>query len=247
MLNQRPYGYEHSYAWLLAAFWLLGVLSAVWGLVLERRAASVKVLSSEQIFVTAAIGIVAPFGTVLVGEIDVVLFLAVIGWLVMVTIAWLRGTRVGAEGWYHRTIILTLLIAVEMSAEISKIWLYGGGYGGMPTPLDHIGFHHLLDGGIGWSCILLVLLLAWLPATVWTPSSQAPLTWQPLHQSQFWLLAALLTATLPAAIIGGWAAYVALSHQRDYGYLHSFAWLLALFWYLSALSAMRCFTLQRSR
>jgi len=50
---------------------------------------------------------------------------------------------------------------------------------------------------------------------------------------------------LPTATIGGWAAYVALSHQRVYGYDHPFAWLLALFWLLSALSAMRCFILQR--
>jgi hypothetical protein len=66
-----------------------------------------------------------------------------------------------------------------------------------------------------------------------------------LRQSYFWLLAALLAAMLPAATIGGWAAYVALSHHREYA--HPFAWLLALFWLLSALSAVRCFTLRRSR
>src|SRR5205807_675864 len=66
-LNQRPYGYEDTYAWLLVLFWLLGVLSAVWGLLLQRRAASLKALSAKEVFVTAAIGFGGLFGIVLVG------------------------------------------------------------------------------------------------------------------------------------------------------------------------------------
>lgn len=274
LFNQRPYGYEDSYAWLLVVFWLLGVLSAVWGLVLQRRAAALKALTAQEVFVTASIGFAALFGIVIVGGLDVLIFLIlffvfsrlfgivitggldvlflplVIGWFSAVIVAWLRGARVGAAGWYHRATILVLFVAAEMSSEISKIWLYGGCGGrwncyDIPTPLSSIGFHHLLDLGIGVSCILLVLLPAWISAVVRTPSSKAPFAWQPLRQSHFWLFSALLVATLPAATISGWAAYVALSHQREYA--HPFAWLLALFWLLSALSAMRCFILQRSR
>jgi hypothetical protein len=273
LLTQRSYGYEDSYAWLLVVFWLLGVLSAVWGLMLQRRAASLKALSTQEVFVTASISFAGLFGIVIVGGVDVLIFLAlsfgltrlfgivimggvdvlflpvVIGWLIAVMGAWRRGTRVGAEGWYHRVTILALFLAAEMSAEISKLWLYGGCSGrwdcfDTPTPLTHSGFFHLLDLGIGVSCILLVLLLAWIAALVWSRSSKAAFTWQPLLQSHFWLQVALLAATFPAATIGGWAAYVALSHQREYA--HPFAWLLALFWLLSALSAIRCFTLQGS-
>jgi hypothetical protein len=272
LLNQRPYGYEDSYTWLLVVFWLLGVLSAVWGLVLQRRAMSLKALSAQEVFVTAFIGFAALVGIVIVGGVDVLIFFVlyfgltrlfgivimggvdvlflpvVIGWLIAVSTAWLRGAHVGAEGWYHRATILALFLAAEVSAEISKIWLYGGCGGrwncfDIPTPLSSIGFHHLLDLGIGLSCILLVLLPAGRAALTWTRSSKAPFAWQPLRQSHFWLLSALLAATLPAATIGAWAAYVALSHQREYA--HPFAWLMALFWLLSALSTLRCFTLQR--
>lgn len=271
-LNQRPYGYEDAYAWLLVVFWLLGVLSALWGLVLQRRAASVKGLSAQELFVTAFIGVAALFGIVIVGGVDVLIFLVlffglprpfgivimggldvlflpvVIGWVIAVMVAWLRGTRVGAEGWYHRATILALFLAAEMSTEVSKLWLYGGCGGrwdcyDFPTPLSQIGFHHLLDLGIGVSGILLVLLPAWILTVVRTRSSKAPFAWQPLRQSHFWRLSALLAATLPAAIVGGWAASVALSHQREYA--HPFAWLLALFWLLSTLSAIRCFILQQ--
>jgi hypothetical protein len=240
---------------------------------LQRRAASVKALSVQELFVTASIAVMALVSIVLVGVVDVLIFVlffgfprpfgivivsglddlflpVVIGWLLAVVVAWLRGTRVGVEGWYHQTIILLSIIAAEMSTEVYKIWLYGGCGGrwdcyDFPTPLSQIGFHHLLDLGIGVSCIMLVLLPAWIPVLVWTGSSKAPFAWQPLRQSHFWGSSAVLAALLPAAMIGGWAANVALSHQREYA--HPFAWLLALFWLLSALSAMRCFTLQRSR
>jgi hypothetical protein len=270
-LNQRPYGYEDVYAWLLVLFWLLGVLSAVWGLVLQRRAASVKALSVQELVVTASIAVTALVSIGLVGVVDVLLFVLffgfprpfgivivsgldnlflplVIGWLIAMMITWLRGTRVGVEGWYHRTIILLSIIATEMSTEVYKIWLYGGCGGrwdcyDFPTPLSQIGFHHLLDLGIGVGGVLLVLLLAWIPALFWTGSSKALFAWQPLRQSHFWGSSSVLAALLPAAMIGGWAADIALSHQREYA--HPFAWLLALFWLLSALSAMRCFILQR--
>ena len=37
LANQRFYGYAHPYAWLIALFWLLGTLFAVWGLLLKKK------------------------------------------------------------------------------------------------------------------------------------------------------------------------------------------------------------------
>jgi hypothetical protein len=48
----------------------------------------------------------------------------------------------------------------------------------------------------------------------------------------------------PAAALAGWAAAVALINQRDYGDLHTYAWLLTIFWVLSVLSAIRGLALQ---
>jgi hypothetical protein len=47
LANQRAYGYAHPYAWLIALFWLLGTLCAVWGLLLKRRSVSPRAASSE--------------------------------------------------------------------------------------------------------------------------------------------------------------------------------------------------------
>jgi hypothetical protein len=192
----------------------------MWGLVLERRAASVKALSAQQVYVTAGIAFAAFFGTIIVGALDLLFLPAVIGWLIAMIVVWRRGIRVGVDGWYHRATILTAFVAAGVSAEISKIWLYGGCDGrwdcvDVATSLNYIGFHHLLDFGIGVSCILLVLWLAWIPAIAWAPSSTAPFSWQPVHWSQLWFLAAVLAATLPAATIAGWAAYLAISHQNE--------------------------------
>lgn len=48
LVNQRDYGYAHPYVWLLTMFWLLGVVCAVWGLLLQRRNISPWTTSFEE-------------------------------------------------------------------------------------------------------------------------------------------------------------------------------------------------------
>jgi len=46
-------------------------------------------------------------------------------------------------------------------------------------------------------------------------------------------------SAFPAAALAGWAAVVVELNQRDYGYWHTYAWLLTIFWMLNVLSAIR--------
>lgn len=149
-------------------------------------------------------------------------------WSGLALLFWLRGQRVGADGWFHRAALLTSLVAIAVSVEMTTIWLTEDGLGGPPSPLTHGGFHVSLDGGIGISCILLVLILAWIP----------------VRKGQSWGMLALLVALLPAAFTYALAAVVALVNGRVYGFADPAAWLLPVFWLLSVGSAIRGFLLK---
>jgi hypothetical protein len=156
------------------------------------------------------------------------LLVAVVAW---VLVGWVarRGRRVVADAWFHRSALLTSFAAFTIAAQAAKVWLYSGpGGDGPPSPLDHAGFHQLLNGAIGVSCALLFLVLAWTA----------------LREGQRGSVAALLVSGLPVAVLDGSAAAIALINQRDYGYMHPYAWLLSVFWVLAAFSALRGLALQ---
>jgi hypothetical protein len=160
---------------------------------------------------------------------EILLLVAVVVWAYVSSLAWLRGRRASADDWFHRAAIFASFVAIMVAEESSKIWLYSGGVGISPSPLTHAGFHQVLDGSIEVSCVLLLLLLAWTS----------------LRQGHSWAIAVLLVSGLPAAALASWAAAVAIINQRDYGYLHVYAWLLTVLWVLSVLSAVRGLALQR--
>ena len=157
------------------------------------------------------------------------LFVAVVIWGLVSGIAWLRGQRAGADDCFHRAAIFASFVALMIGEEASKVWLYSGAVGISPSPLTHAGFHQFLDGAIGVSCTLLLLLLAWTT----------------LRQGQGWAVAVWWVSGFPAAALAAWAAVLAVLNQRDYGDLHTYAWLLTIFWVLSVLSAIRGLALQR--
>lgn len=70
------------------------------------------------------------------------------------------------------------------------------------------------------------------------------LAWTGVRQGQGWAVAVWWVSAFPAAALAGWAAVVAVLNQLDYGYLHTYAWLLTIFWVLSVLSAIRGLALQ---
>ena len=158
---------------------------------------------------------------------EILLLLAVVVWASVSGLAWLRGRRASADDWFHRAAIFASFVAIMIGEEASKVWLYGGATGA-PSPLTHAGFHQFLDGSIEVSCVLLLLLLAWTG----------------LRQGQGWAIAVWYVSGFPAAALATWAAVVAIVNQRDYGYLHAYVWLLAMFWAISVLSAARGLALQ---
>lgn len=160
---------------------------------------------------------------------EILLLMAVVVWAYVSSLAWLRGRRASADDWFHRAAIFASFVAIMVAEEASKIWLYSGAVGISPSPLTHAGFHQVLDGSIEVSCVLLLLLLAWTS----------------LRQGQSWAIAVLLVSGLPAATLAAWAAAIAIINQRDYGYLHVYAWLLTVLWVLSVLSAVRGLAFQR--
>ncbi len=87
------------------------------------------------------------------------LLVAVVIWGLVSGIAWRRGQRAGADDWFHRAAIFASFVALMIGEEASKVWLYSGAVGTSPSPLTHAGFHQFLDGAIGVSCTLLLLLL----------------------------------------------------------------------------------------
>jgi len=155
------------------------------------------------------------------------LLAVVLVWAFVSGLAWLYGRRASADGWFHRAAIFASFVAIMIGEEASKVWLYGGATGA-PSPLTHAGFHQFLDGSIEVSCVLLLLLLAWTG----------------LRQGQGWAIAVWYVSGFPAAALATWAAVVAIVNQRDYGYLHAYVWLLAIFWAVSVLSAARGLALQ---
>ncbi len=124
----------------------------------------------------------------------------VVVWASVSGLAWLRGQRASADDWFHRAAIFASFVAIMISEEASKIWLYSGATGA-PSPLTHAGFHQFLDGSIEVSCVLLFLLLAWTD----------------LRQGQGRAIAVLYVGGLPVAALAAWAAAVAIINQRDYG------------------------------
>ncbi|GAC1394382.1 MAG: hypothetical protein NVSMB38_26800 [Ktedonobacteraceae bacterium] len=156
------------------------------------------------------------------------LLVAVVIWGFVSGIAWLRGRRAGADDWFHRAAIFASFVAIMIGDEASKVWLYSGAVGTSPSPLTHAGFHQFLDGAVGVSCTLLLLFLAW----------------KSLRQGQGWAVSVLWVSGFPAAALAGWAAVVSVINQHDYGDLHTYAWLLSMFWMLSVLSAVRGLALQ---
>jgi len=157
------------------------------------------------------------------------LLVAVVIWGLVSGIAWRRGQRAGADDWFHRAAIFASFVALMIGEEASKVWLYSGAVGTSPSPLTHAGFHQFLDGAIGVSCTLLLLLLAWTT----------------LRQGQGWAVAVWWVSGFPAAALAAWAAVLAVLNQRDYGDLHTYAWLLTIFWVFSVLCAIRGLALQR--
>lgn len=155
------------------------------------------------------------------------LLVAVVIWGFVSGLAWLRGQRASADDWFHRAAIFASFVAIMIGDEASKVWLYGGATDA-PSPLTHAGYHQFLDGSIEVSGTLLLLLLAWTF----------------LRQGKGWAVAVLWVSTFPVAALAGWAAVVALINQRVYGDLHTYAWLLTIFWVLSVLSAIRGLALQ---
>jgi len=131
---------------------------------------------------------------------EILLLLAVVVWASVSGLAWLRGQRASADDWFHRAAIFASFVAIMISEEASKIWLYSGATGA-PSPLTHAGFHQFLDGSIEVSCVLLFLLLAWTD----------------LRQGQGRAIAVLYVGGLPVAALAAWAAAVAIINQRDYG------------------------------
>ena len=156
------------------------------------------------------------------------LFVAVVIWGFASGLAGLRSQRASADDWFHRTAIFASFVAIMIGDEASKVWLFSGAVGSSPSPLTHAGFHQFLDGSIEVSCTLLLLFLAWIP----------------LRQGQGWAVAVWWVSAFPAAALAGWAAVVTLLNQRDYGYFHTYAWLLTIFWVLSVLCAIRGLALQ---
>jgi hypothetical protein len=139
-----------------------------------------------------------------------------------------RGRHGDADAWFRRAAHLTSFVALMIAAEAAKIWLYYGAGGGPPSPLVHAGFHYFLDGAAGVSCALLFLILAWTA----------------VREGRRDGVVALLVAGLPVAALAGGAAAIALINQRDYGYMHPYAWLLSVFWVLAAFCALRGLALQ---
>ncbi|HEY6407246.1 MAG TPA: hypothetical protein VIY29_07255, partial [Ktedonobacteraceae bacterium] len=243
LANHRDYGYEHSYAWLLAMLWVLSVACAVRGFVLQQSASSNEsssISTSEKVLIYGSFLFIA-FCFSLGVPLDIFIVIGLVFWLPIMMFFRLSGQPRRGPGWFLWAIIFASAMVSESAAEISKMLLYGGAYGGTPSPLDHVGFHHVLDVGIGISYVTLLLFLAWAQQIAWRPR----LGWVNLRKEHGWFVVALLVTALPATIIGGWAAYVALSHQRVYGVDHPFAWLLAVFWVLSLLAAIGGFAFQQ--
>ena len=157
------------------------------------------------------------------------LLVAVLIWSGVAVLARLRGHQARAADWFHRAALFASFAALMIGDEAGKVWLFSGAVGEAPSPLTHAGFHQVLDGATGVSCTLLWLLLAWTG----------------LRRGEGWAVAVWGVSALPAAALAGWAAGVALLNQRDYGYGHTSAWLLPIFWGLSVLSALRGLALQR--
>lgn len=156
------------------------------------------------------------------------LLVAVIIWAFVTWRARRHDQPSGADEWFHRSAILTSFVAIMVAAEAAKAWLYGMP-AGVYSPLFHEGFHQFLDGAIGVSCALLFLLHAWTS----------------LRTGQGSAVATLVLGGFPTAALAGWAAAVALINQRDYGSLHTYAWLLVVFWVLGIFCAVRGLTSQR--
>ena len=151
------------------------------------------------------------------------LLAALVIWTGIAGISSLRGRRISADAWFHRAATFASFMAIMVANEASKIWLYSGALGVPPSPLNHWGFHFVLDGSIEVSCVLLLFLLAWTG----------------VRAGQGRAIALLLVASLPAAALAGWAAAVSILNQQDYGYEHTYAWLLTLCWVLTLVSAVR--------
>ena len=156
------------------------------------------------------------------------LLVAVLIWGVAAGLARLRGQRASADDWFHRAALFASFAALMIGDEAAKVWLFSGAVGDAPSPLTHAGFHQVLDGATGISCTFLWLLLAWTG----------------LRRGHGWAVVVWGVSAFPAAALAAWAASVALLNQRDYGYLHPYAWLLPIFWGLTMLSAMRGLALQ---
>jgi hypothetical protein len=234
-----------AFGW--ASLALLMVAAALVSLLLEEivRLSVHRAVSLVWLRTITKVDMLILLGALVVNELfsaslGIISIATIIVWLLAEAIFWLRGHRITIDGWYHRAAILISLVAIEVSVEASKTWLYSV-YGGPPSPLTHIGFHHVLDVGIGISYVTLLLFLAWAQQITWRPR----LNWVNLRKEHGWFVVALLVTALPATVIGGWAAYVALSHQRVYGVDHPFAWLLAVFWVISLLSALGGFVFQQ--